>query len=343
VLRAGTNTAVKLAAAIQNDGNIQLPPQGYTLNVIDTQTNTVTHIQTVAGRMLAVSELDTLPFDDWTPVAGGNFRIELISPNPGEGKITTSLYVGDAGSARYTINKLVVRGHADRARQHHDHGTGRNERHDQRSVGASHQDRRAESGHLQRCGRRLGNHREPLPALPRAIAGTGRRRAHAQAHDYDANNRNTIFNAIIEYQQSNGAIDGFTGGYQMTQSMLGLWALNAWHKKNEIVSTLVKGAQYLESVQDGAGAWNADHASGWWSTQVANTAFNVKNLIEIRDTLSRAPDGSAVNHVATPWYRVKASAARITWRATPPATSTFPLTTAGKSSKSGPTVRYSLT
>ncbi len=87
----------------------------------------------------------------------------------------------------------------------------------------------------------------------------------------------------------------------MTQSMLGMWALNAWHKKNEIVSTLVKGAQYLESVQDGAGAWNADHASGWWSTQVANTAFNVKSLIEIHDTLSQAPAGSVVNYVATPW------------------------------------------
>src|SRR5207247_2825271 len=80
-----------------------------------------------------------------------------------------------------------------------------------------------------------------------------------------------------------------------------MWALNAWHKKNEIVSTLVKGAQFLESVQDGAGAWNADHVSGWWSTQVANTAFNVKNLIEIHDTLRQAPAGSAVNYVATPW------------------------------------------
>ncbi|HKB62266.1 MAG TPA: carboxypeptidase regulatory-like domain-containing protein, partial [Burkholderiales bacterium] len=108
VLRAGTNTAVKLSAAIQNDGNAQLPPQGYTLNVIDTQNNAVAHTQSVAGRILAVSELDTLPFDDWTPAAGGNFRIELTSPNPAQGKITASLYVGDAGSAQYTTNKLVV-------------------------------------------------------------------------------------------------------------------------------------------------------------------------------------------------------------------------------------------
>ena len=301
VLRAGTNTPVKLSAAIQNDGNTQLPPQGYTLNVINTQNNAVAHTQTVAGRILAVSELDTLPFDDWTPAAGGNFRIELASPNPAEGKITASLYVGDAGSARYTTNKLVVPAGTQTVRA---------------NVTITGQD--VTSGTIS----------DPLVPLIKtavqkavtyndAVAASETiesrcLRCHVQSQalvggeltrrltTYDANNRNTIFNALIEYQQSNGAIDGF-GGYQMTQSMLGMWALNAWHKKNEIVSTLVKGAQFLESVQDGAGAWNADHVSGWWSTQVANTAFNVKNLIEIHDTLSQAPAGSAVNYVATPW------------------------------------------
>ncbi len=301
VLRAGTNTAVKLSAAIQNDGNTQLPPQAYTLNVINTQNNAVAHIQTVAGRILAVSELDTLPFDDWTPAAGGNFRIEFTSPNPAQGKITTSLYVGDAGSAAYTTNKLVVPAGTQTVRA---------------NITITGQD--VTSGTIS----------DPLVPLIKtavqkavtyndAVAASETvesrcLRCHVQSQalvggeltrrltTYNANNRNTIFNAIIEYQQSNGAIDGF-GGYQMTQSMLGMWALNAWHKKNEIVSTLVKGAQFLESVQDGAGAWNADHVSGWWSTQVANTAFNVKNLIEIHDTLSQAPAGSAVNYAATPW------------------------------------------
>ena len=301
VLRAGTNTPVKLSATLQNNGNTQLPPQGYTLSVIDTQTNAVAHAQTVAGRILVVSELDTLPFDDWAPAAGGNFRIELASPNPAEGKITASLYVGDAGSAQYTTNKLVVPAGTQTVRA---------------NITITGQD--VTSGTIS----------DPLVPLIKtavqkavtyndAVAASETiesrcLRCHVQSQalvggeltrkltTYDANNRNTIFNALIEYQQSNGAIDGF-GGYQMTQSMLGMWALNAWHKKNEIVSTLVKGAQFLESVQDGAGAWNADHVSGWWSTQVANTAFNVKNLIEIHDTLRQAPAGSAVNYVATPW------------------------------------------
>ncbi len=301
VLRAGTNTPVKLSATLQNNGNTQLPPQGYTLSVIDTQTNAVAHAQTVAGRILVVSELDTLPFDDWAPAAGGNFRIELASPNPAEGKITASLYVGDAGSAQYTTNKLVVPAGTQTVRA---------------NITITGQD--VTSGTIS----------DPLVPLIKAAVQKAVTyndavaasetiesrclRCHVQSQalvggeltrkltTYDANNRNTIFNAIIEYQQSNGAIDGF-GGYQMTQSMLGMWALNAWHKKNEIVSTLVKGAQYLTSIQSPAGAWSADHVSGWWSTQVANTAFNVKSLIEIHDTLSQAPAGSAVNYVATPW------------------------------------------
>ena len=301
VLRAGTNTPVRLSAAIQNDGNTPLPPQGYTLNVIDTQNNAVAHAQTVAGRILAVSELDTLPFDEWTPAAGGNFRIELTSPNPAEGKITASLYVGDAGSAQYTTNKLVVPAGTQTVRA---------------NITITGQD--VTSGTIS----------DPLVPLIKtavqkavtyndAVAASETiesrcLRCHVQSQalvggeltrkltTYNANNRNTIFNALIEYQQSNGAIDGF-GGYQMTQSMLGMWALNAWHKKNEIVSTLVKGAQYLMSIQSAAGAWSADHVSGWWSTQVANTAFNVKSLIEIHDTLAQAPAGSAVNYVATPW------------------------------------------
>jgi hypothetical protein len=305
VLRAGTSTPVKLSASIQNDGNSPLPPQSYTLNVINTQTNAVAYTQAVAGRILAVSELDTLPFDDWTPAAGGNFRIELTSPNAAEGKITASLYVGDAGSAQYTTDKLVVPAGTQSVRA---------------NITITGQD--VTSGTIS----------DPLVPLIKtavqkavtyndAVAASETiesrcLRCHVQSQalvggeltrkltTYDANNRNTIFNALTEYQQSNGAIDGF-GGYQMTQSTLGMWALNAWHKKNEIVSTLVKGAQYLISIQSAAGAWSADHVSGWWSTQVANTAFNVKNLIEIRDTLNRAPEGSAVNYVATPWIAGK--------------------------------------
>src|SRR5258708_879508 len=253
------------------------------------------------GGVWGVWEVDSLPFDDWPPAAGGNFRIEFTSPNPAQGKITTSLYVGDAGSAGYTTNKLVVPAGTQTVRA---------------NITITGQD--VTSGTIS----------DPLVPLIKtavqkavtyndAVAASETiesrcLRCHVQSQalvggeltrrltTYNANNRNTIFNAIIEYQQSNGAIDGF-GGYQMTQSMLGMWALNAWHKKNEIVSTLVKGARFLESVQDGAGAWNADHVSGWWSTQVANTAFNVKNLIEIHDTLPQAPPARALISIPTPW------------------------------------------
>jgi hypothetical protein len=301
VLRAGTNTVVRLSATIQNDGNALLAAQSYTLSVINTQTSAVAYSQTMPAPALMVSEFGALAFADWTPPAAGNFRLELTSPNPAEGKVVAPLYVGDSGSATYTTNKLVVPAGTQTVRA---------------SIAVTGQD--VTSGSIS----------DPLAPLIRAAVQKAVTyndtvaaaetvesrclRCHVQSQalvggeltlkltTYNASNRNTIFNALTEYQQSNGAIDGF-GGYQMTQSMLGMWALNAWHKKTEIVSTLVKGAQYLETIQSTAGAWQADHVSGWWSTGVANTAFNVKSLIEIHGTLSQAPAGSAVNTTATRW------------------------------------------
>jgi len=314
VLRAGTNTAVRLSALIQNDGNRLLPPQPYTLSVIDTQTNAVAHSQTVQGQPLAVSELAKLAFEDWTPAAGGNFRVEINSPHPAEGKVTTPLYVGDSGSARYTTNKLVVPAGTQTVRANVK-VTG------QQVTDGTISDPLAP---LIKAAVQKAVTRNDTVAASAAISSRCVR-CHVQSQalvggeltrkvaTFDANNRNTIFNALTEHQQSNGAIDGFGRGYQMTQSMLGMWALNAWHKKDEIVATLVKGAQYLMSVQDGAGAWSADvvgapgpgadHVLGWWRTKVANTAFNVKSLAEVHKTLSAAPAGTVVNHVATPWVQ----------------------------------------
>lgn len=302
VLRAGTNTVISLSATIQNDGNALLAAQPYTLSVINTQTNVVAYAQTMTAPALMVSEFNALAFADWTPPAGGNFRIELASPNPAEGKITAPVYVGDSGSAIYTANKLVVPAGTQSVRANIT-VTGQDVSNGSISdplaplikaavqKGVTYNDSTAASDTIEsRCLR--------CHVQSQALVGGELTR---KLTTYDANNRNTIFNSIVEYQQSNGAIDGYTGAYQMTQSMLGMWALNAWHKKNEIVSTLAKGAQYLISVQSPAGAWSPDHASGWWSTQVANTAFNVKNLIDVHQTLAEAPAGSAVNTDATPW------------------------------------------
>lgn len=299
VLQAGTNTAIKLSAIVQNDGNADLPAQTYTLTVIDIKDGSIVTSQQLDGAALPVNGTQTLVFADWTPAKGGNFRLELTAVDTALGKLIGSLYVGDAARASYTVNKLVVPTGTQTVR-----GT----------ISVTGQD--VTSGSIS----------DPLAPLiktavnkamaynyPTAVYDTLSSRClrcHVQTQalvggeltrkltDESAlrTNRDILLNSISTHQQSNGAIDGYTGGYYMTQSMLGMWALNAWHKKDEILTTLAKGANYLTTDQNANGSWSPDHASGWWSTGIANTAFNVKSLTEVYALLTQAPAGSAKNY-----------------------------------------------
>jgi hypothetical protein len=285
VLRAGTNTTVALSAVIQNDGNTQLPPQSYTLSVINTQTSAVAHSQTAAGPVLAVSELTTLAFQPWTPPAGGNFRVEVTSPNAAEGKVTTPLYVGDSGSAQYTVNKLVVPAGTQPVRA---------------NIRVTGQD--VEDGTIN----------DPLAplvrtAIQRAVTFTDTSTrtwtltnqcmgCHTQSQalvggelnrnlaTFSVRTRATIFNAITTEQLSNGTL-AQTNGFPRTMTTLGLWGLASYSDKPSIAQTLKKAADYLVTQQDSLGRWFADHASGWWPSEVTNTALNLKTVSELHGVL----------------------------------------------------------
>ena len=285
VLRAGTSTAVALSAVIQNDGNTQLPPQSYTLSVINTQTSVVAHSQTVAGPVLAVSELTSLAFQSWTPPAGGNFRVELTSASAAEGKVTTALYVGDSGSAQYTVNKLVVPAGTQPVRA---------------NIKVTGQD--IESGTIN----------DPLAplvrtAIQRAVTFTDTSTrtwtltnqcmgCHTQSQalvggelnrnlaTFNVRTRATIFNAITTEQLSNGTL-AQTNSFPRTMTTLGLWGLASYSDKPSIAQTLKKAADYLVTQQDSLGRWFADHASGWWPSEVTNTALNLKTISELHGVL----------------------------------------------------------
>ncbi|HWM43540.1 MAG TPA: carboxypeptidase regulatory-like domain-containing protein [Burkholderiales bacterium] len=289
VLRAGTNTPVALSAVIQNDGNAQLPPQTYTLSVINTQTNVVAHSQNAAGPVLAVSEVTSLAFQPWAPPAGGNFRVELTSANAAEGNISTSLYVGDSGAAQYTVNKLVVPAGTQPVRanirvtgQDVDDGTINDPLAPlvrtaiQRAVSFTDTSTRTWT---------LTNQCMGCHTQAQALVGGELNRNLAT---FNPRTRATIFNGITFEQQPNGSIS-VTNPFPRTMTTLGLWGLASYRDKPSIAQTLKKAVDYLVTQQDSLGRWFADHASGWWGSEVTNTAFNLKNVSEMHGVLGALP------------------------------------------------------
>ena len=293
VLRAGTNTPVQLSALIQNNGNALLPAQSYTLKVVNTQTNAVANSQVAIGRTLAVSELDTLSFSDWTPPAGGDFRVELTSPNAAEGKITTSLFVGDSGSAKYITNKLVVPAGTQTVRanlkvtgQDAANGTISDplaapiRQAIQKAVtfadsfGASHyvNDLKCFACHVE---------------TQSVLGGEFNRKLTS----FDAKNRNTLLNGITTQQIQEGT--WFSSDFTTT-TMLGLWALTGWHDKDQFNWTKSRAIDHAVSTQASNGSWNWTHPFAWWRSNMSLTGINVKSFVDYRKYLAAGPAPTAV-------------------------------------------------
>lgn len=302
VLRAQTNTSVHLSAVLQNDGNVDLPSQGYTLKIINTTNGEAVYTQTVTGESMAVGAMLPLAFNDWIPVTGANYRLEISSATDSQGKIIGNVYVGDAATGNFTVSKTIVPAgtHTVKANirisgQDIAQGTISDPLAPlirtavQKAV--TYNDPRAASWTLSEgC---MGCH-----VSTQALVGGELTRGLTV---YSTANRRTILNALSTNLQSNGTIRASHPQYSRTQTMLGLWALNAAQIKNELVSTLVKAANYLIGVQETSGRWTSDHDSGWWGRPSANTAFNVKSLIDVTNTLKETPQGAAVNFVRQPW------------------------------------------
>jgi hypothetical protein len=304
VLQAGTNTPVKLSAVVQNDGNSGVAAQAFTLTAINTTDGSVAHTQQIAVGALAVNALQTLTFQDWTPLVGGNFRLELTAADASLGRVIGSLYVGDSGRATYSVNKLVVPVGTQTVR-----GT----------VAVTGQD--VLNGSIS----------DPLAVLVKAALQKAVRynyqtaaartlsdrctHCHVQAQalvsgeltrrltDYDAyaKERGIILNSLTTHQQIDGAVDGHSmlGIFKRDQSEFGIWALNTWHKPSEIASTLAKLAKFIVDTQSADGSWVADYV-GWWTTPVAHASLNIKGLTDASKTLNNLSAGSAVNHALVP-------------------------------------------
>ncbi|MFZ2209460.1 MAG: carboxypeptidase regulatory-like domain-containing protein [Porticoccaceae bacterium] len=291
VLRAGTNTTVELFALIQNASNVELPAQNYRLQVIDESTGAVVNSSEVVGETLAVNQLLPLTFADWVPTAGGNFRLEVgVAASPLLGTLTGKLYVGDAATASYTVDKAVVLPGNQTVRgtllvTGQDAATGTISDPLAGPIKTAIQ-KGVTYGDVQASIWAVNNKCLGCHVVTQALVGGELTRDLAT---YNNLQRNTLFNALSTFRQSSGAVYASHPEYAKTQTTLALWALNSWRKKNEIGAGLSAAADFMLSRQATNGSWSADHSSGWWSAPAANTAFNLKSLTEVIAVLEQVP------------------------------------------------------
>lgn len=295
VLQINTNTPVHLSAVLVNDGNTDLPVQTYQMQITNVATGAVVATQQVNGTAFSPFALQSLTFADWTPAAGGgNFRIDVQAvASQSLGDVIGKVYVGDAATATFTVNKLAV-----------PPGT------------------QPVTGNIHVVGQDAtqGTISDPLAPLIKTaiqkavtyndatasnwIVANGCSGCHVGAQalvggemnlkivpNYKTAQRNIIFNKLANSQNANGSITPsyYTSSYLQAQTYLSLWALNSWHAKQDILSVLLNGAKYVVSQQLGNGSWYTDHVSGWWYSYAANTGLNTKSLVDIAMLVKQTP------------------------------------------------------
>lgn len=289
VLRAGLAQSIALSATLQNDGNTTIAPQRYTLRVVDSQTNAVMATRTAMGEAMPISALQTLAFAAWTPDVGGDFRIEVAADELAQGLAIGRVYVGDAARATFTVDKLFVPAGNQTAR-----GT----------------------IHVEGQDVTTGTISDPLvplikTAVAKAVAYTDREAAawtsrnqclgcHIQTHglfggetnrryvtNFDAGQRNTLFNIITSRQRGDGSFynpEHF--GFRDSISRLSTWALSAWREVTETAPAQVRIANYLLGRQLGSGGWSPDYTSpATGEAAVDHAPFILESLIRLRENL----------------------------------------------------------
>ncbi len=291
VLHATLGGSTVIKATLQNAGNVELAAGDYRLTITDSRTGAIALTRTLAGPAIAQSGLATLEFGSWLPTAGGgDFSVNVVSASdPARGSLTGKLYVGESSTGSFVTDRsLVPTGHQkvratvavtgeDVAASISDPLAGPIKAAIQKSV--TYGDLNASNwAASNKC---LGCH-----VVTQALVGgelTRRFTTYSDLH------RNNLFNSISTYRQSNGALYASHPEYARTQTMLGLWAYNAWRNRDDFAASLALAADYLTATQESTGSWFADHPSGWWAARSTNTAFNLKSLTEVVETLKRVP------------------------------------------------------
>lgn len=290
VLQVGAGTKVSLSALIQNTGNTPLAAQPYVLSVIDAATGATTWTASVTAAQLPVGQLLPLVFDSWSPTAGGNFRLELVAPSTPGYKVTTTVYVGDAARANFTVTPQQVPLGSQKVRASiqvtgQDVASG--------SIGdplaplvkqavtkaVNYADNYASTHYLNdlRC--------YACHVQTQAIVGGERNRRFALP--INTLNRSILIDGIVKYIGLRGNILHDGGDYYPNvNSTLGLWALGEVYDSDDVKLSRKRISEFLIGNQNADGAWYSDHEAVWWRTAEPLTGLNIGSLAAYRKFIS---------------------------------------------------------
>jgi len=300
VTRAGTSSSVRLTSVLQNAGNSELVAQVYKLTVTNSADNSVAYSTTVSGAKLAVGGLLNLDFGSWVANTGGNYIVSVAAADAAvSGSASTKLYVGDSGSASFTLNKSLV-------------PTGNQSAHATIKVTGQDINTGVISDPLAPLIKTavekavlyndktaynwtLTNNCQGCHVQPQAYV-SGEKNVKLVT-DYNKLQRATILNNTLLNQIETGQYDEQTYGrqYPADATMFGLWSLNFHPDRPSIASSIKLAADWMVTQQDSSGSWFGETfncPSIWgWCFRETFTGSNVHSLIEAYNLLSTvSPD-----------------------------------------------------
>lgn len=289
VLRAGTGASVALSARLQNGGNVELAADSYKLSVRNTKTNVEVFSASQGGPAMAVNGLGALDFGTWTPTESGDYRLELTSSDPARGTLLGKLYVGDAGSASFKVDKTIVPTGTQRVRASID-VRGQDVANGSISDPLVPQVKAAITKAVNYADNYAYNHYlndlkcYACHVQTQAIVGGERNLKFLQP--LDPLKRSVLMNGVTQYIIDEGSIPYQGSSYKVTNTTLGLWATGEWHGKKELGLSIYKMSKYLMGVQDSQGGWNPDHVSVWWQSKAPYAGLNTGSLTAVARWIS---------------------------------------------------------
>jgi hypothetical protein len=300
VTRAGTSSSVRLTSVLQNAGNSELVAQVYKLTVTNSADNSVAYSTTVSGAKLSVGGLLNLDFGSWVANTGGNYIVSVAAADAAvSGSASTKLYVGDSGSASFTLNKTLV-------------PTGNQSAHATIKVTGQDVNTGVISDPLAPLIKTavekavlyndktaynwtLTNNCQGCHVQPQAYV-SGEKNVKLVT-DYNKLQRATILNNTLLNQIETGQYDEQTYGrqYPADATMFGLWSLNFHPDRPSIASSIKLAADWVTTQQESSGSWFGESFNcpqNWgWCFRETFTGSNVHSLIEAYNLLSTvSPD-----------------------------------------------------
>ncbi|MDB5889112.1 MAG: hypothetical protein JWM03_1984, partial [Rhodocyclales bacterium] len=289
VARAGTGSTIHLNVTLQNAGNATLVAQDYRIRIQDAATSAVVYETTATGAALPVAALAKLDFGTWPATVAGNYQVSASAvATDVAGSASNKLYVGDAGSATFTVDRsLVPTGnqsvHAKIAVTGQDVTTGAISDPLVPLIKAAIQKSVTFNDSAARTWT-VNNGCQGCHIQTQALVGGETNR---KLSTFDSLARATIMNNTTLNQTEYGTYnEGYYRGYARDLTMLGMWALGSYHDKTFIASSLKLAADWTVGTQEAGGRWYSERCDLWWCSNEAFTGTNLRSIIDTYKLLS---------------------------------------------------------